>query len=615
MIPQLPCHKIVRKLYRQFLSISKPSQHSQYISVVSNDEKTAYRAQASNRKLLIVQKRKDTEMAELDRRSFLKGLAAAGTIAATGTIAACSPDSPAKTPIAAESVEIAWDQEFDLVVVGSGVGCFGALGATENGGTAVILEKSPLFGGTTLISGVGLWIPNNHLEEEYGYGSDSDEASLIYLKNIDAFRGSSDELKTDYVKNAKVFYKWQEEHWGFTLAFQLMVGDYYNVEGAKPLGRCMGFGDKERTLINGRTFYEEYLVPKLEERGIPMLTETTVTKLIQDSNGVVIGVEATSGNATQYFKGNKGVLLACGGFEWNEQMRNTFLKGPLFGSNSPSTNVGDGIIMGMKVGADLANMGSNWGLPCFITDNGDELSTAVDWAPYRGKPHALVVNSSGKRFGDESAAYPIFNNAFYEFDTFTYAFKNIPAWLIFDADHAEAYGWPGGAKEQPEWVSSYDTLEALAQGCNIDTAAFLTEVERFNGFATLGVDEDWHRGEWAFERLMGGDAQGTAGISDPIAIADNDLGGINPCLGVIARAPFYAAQMAPGTCGTSGGLRVNTDAQVLDIEGVPIPGLYCAGNNAGAIFGSAYPGGGGTVGPGFYQAFRAANHALELGIV
>ncbi|MDR0350721.1 MAG: accessory Sec-dependent serine-rich glycoprotein adhesin [Coriobacteriales bacterium] len=564
------------------------------------------------------------EQQGFDRRSFLKGLAATGAVAAAGALVACSQESPAATGETgggqpseqeASASQLNWDQEFDFVVVGSGTGCFGALGATEGGGTAVILEKSPVFGGTTLVSGVGLWIPNNHLEEEFGYGLDSDEESLTYLKSIDAYHGSSDELKEDYVKNAKVFYKWQEETWGFTLAYQLMVGDYYNAPGAKPMGRCMGFGEPDRTLINGRTFYESYLVPKLEERAIPMLTDTTVTRLIQDADGTVLGVEAQTSGSTQNIKGNKGVLLACGGFEWNEEMRDAFLRGPIFGSNSPSTNTGDGILMGMSIGADLANMGSNWGLPCFITDDSGELSTVVDWAPYRGRPHALVVNSSGKRFGDESAAYAIFNNAFYAFDTFTYAFKNLPAWLIFDADHAEAYGWPGGAEEQPEWLGAYDTLEELADACQISKDAFLAEIARFNGFVETGVDEDWHRGEWAFERLMGGDAKGTAGVSDPMAIANNELNGINPCLGVIARAPFYAAQMAPGTCGTSGGLRVNADAQVLDTAGNPIPGLYSAGNNAGAIFGSAYPGGGGTVGPGFYQAFKAANHAFGLGVV
>jgi succinate dehydrogenase/fumarate reductase flavoprotein subunit len=343
-------------------------------------------------------------MAELDRRSFLKGLTATGAIAAAGVLAACSQGGTADAspgPGERTAEQTVWDQEFDFVVVGSGTGCFGALGATEGGGSTVILEKSQIFGGTTLVSGVGLWIPNNHLEEEFGYGADSDEDSLTYLKNIDAFHGSSDELKEDYVKNAKIFYKWQEEAWGFTLAYQLMVGDYYNVPGAKSLGRCMGFGEPDRTLISGRTFYESYLVPKLEERSIPMLTDTTVTRLIQDANGVVVGVEAVTGGSVQNIKGNKGVLLACGGFEWNKQMRDAFLKGPIFGSNSPSTNTGDGILMGMSVGADLANMGSNWGLPCFITDDSGNLSTTIDWAPYRGRPHALIVNSSGRRFGDE----------------------------------------------------------------------------------------------------------------------------------------------------------------------------------------------------------------------
>ncbi|MDR1421433.1 MAG: FAD-binding protein [Coriobacteriales bacterium] len=548
-------------------------------------------------------------MKELGRRDFLKGLATAGVVTGAAGLAACSPT--AETSEASADGSIAWDEEFDFVVVGSGTGCFGALGATEAGASTVILEKSSTFGGTTRVSGVGLWIPNNPYEEEFGYGPDNDEDSLTYLKNIDAFHGSSDELKEDYVKNSKTFYVWQETAWGFTLAFQAMVGDYYNVPGAKGLGRCMGFGEPDRTLISGGKFYEEYLIPKLEERNIPMRTEVEVLNLLQDEIGAVIGVETSSGK----FKANKGVLVATGGFEWNEQMRNEFLRGPLFGANSPQTNVGDGILMGIRAGADLANMASNWGLPCFITDDSGAMSTIIDWAPYRGKPHALIVNKYGKRFGDESAAYPVFNNAFYEFNTLDYAFRNIPAWLVFDKSHADLYGWPAGSEEKQEWVKEYQTLEELAADNGIDVEAFLAEVERFNGFAENNADLDWHRGGWAFERMMAGDAKGKAGVSDPILIAANELGGINPCLGKIETPPFYAAQMAPGTTGTSGGLRVNPDAQVLDTKGDPIPGLYAAGNTSGAIFGSAYPGGGGTVGPGFYQAFRAANHAFGLGVI
>jgi succinate dehydrogenase/fumarate reductase flavoprotein subunit len=346
-----------------------------------------------------------------------------------------------------------------------------------------------------------------------------------------------------------------------------------------------------------------------------MRTAVEVLDLIQDETGAVLGVKALAGGAEVNIKGNKGVLLATGGFEWNEQMRNEFLRGPLFGANSPVTNVGDGIMMGIRAGADLANMASNWGLPCFIVDDSGELSTAIDWAPYRGKPHALIVNKYGKRFGDESAAYPVFNNAFYEFNTFDYAFRNIPAFLVFDKSHSDNYGWPTGADSKPEWVKEYQTLDELAADNGIDASTFLAETERFNGFVDTNVDADWHRGEWAFERMMAGDAKGRAGVSDPIAIANNELGGINPCLGKIETPPFYCAQMAPGTTGTSGGLRVNPDAQVLDTKGNTIPGLYAAGNTSGAIFGSAYPGGGGTVGPGFYQAFRAANHAFDLNVV
>ncbi len=156
--------------------------------------------------------------------------------------------------------------------------------------------------------------------------------------------------------------------------------------------------------------------------------------------------------------------------------------------------------------------------------------------------------------------------------------------------------------DNPEPNESFvkaDTLEELAEKLGIDAQGLAVEVEKFNGYAAAGVDEDFHRGEKA------SGIQIFAGSVDRPELA-------NPLLGPIDTPPFYGAIYIGGTCGTCGGVKINENGQVLGVDGEVIDGLYACGNCTAALSGNGYLGGGGTLGPGAVMAYAAARHALGI---
>lgn len=541
---------------------------------------------------------------ELSRRNFLRGASIAGAVAATGLVAAgCAPQTSSSLSATGTSAEdVTWNEEYDFVVVGSGTAIYGALAASENGGSVAVVEKASVIGGTTRLSGCAVWVPLNEHQEEEGFGADASAEELFdYVKNADIFNGSTDEEKRDYVENAAAVFRWIEENWGFRQAVYTVLGDYLSLPQAKPLGRSLIHVDDAGEFLIGDDFYRTRIEPLLEARGVQVMTDTEATSLIPGESGRIAGIAAKKGSDTVNIKAAKGVLLGAGGFERNAEMCDTFLRGPLFGASSAPGCTGDGHRMGLSVGAALGNMASVWQCPFYVV--GEGLSNATDWGEYGGLPGSITVNSQGRRFMDENTAYGAFNLPFYEFDTSTSNFRNLPAFQICDAAHVELYGWPGYLEEKPEWFQEFASLEELASACGINETGLKAEVERFNGFVDRGIDQDFHRCEGPYGKTN------VAGYM----VERPELA--NPGMAKIETAPFYVARIAPGTIGSSGGLKTNLNGQVLDENGGVVEGLYACGNNSCAIFGSAYPGAGATDGPGFYRAFRAGCHAMELDLI
>ena len=217
----------------------------------------------------------------------------------------------------------------------------------------------------------------------------------------------------------------------------------------------------------------------------------------------------------------------------------------------------------------------------------------------RNSPGSIIVNMNGKRFMNESMPYVEACHHMYggQYGQGEGPGENVPAWLVFDQRYRNNYIFAGlnpGQKLPRKWLESgvivqADTLAELAEKAGLPVDAFTETVERFNGFARTGVDEDFHRGESAYDQYYG----------DPTNKP-------NPNLGQIARGPFYAAKMVPGDLGTKGGIRTDVNGRALRDDDSVIEGLYAAGNVSSPVMGHTYPGPGGTIGPAMTFGYLAA---------
>lgn len=533
----------------------------------------------------------------VSRRTLLKKAAAVSVgVTAVSALAACAPASSAPSSKVAK-----WDKEVDVLVVGSGTVAMSAITAKDAGAASVlIIEKGPAFGGTSALSGGGMWIPVNYVMKAQGL-EDNKADALKYLTTV-ADGQSTDELMNAYLDNGNTMLEWLRDKFGYEFVLgSPMFNDYYELPGFRSFGRTVYFAEGGKSVAGAGGW--KSISATCEKLGIEVLLNTAGKKLVSNDAGEVIGVIATDQNGKDLaIHAKKGVILGTGGFDFNKDMTVGNLRGPIMGSVAVRTNTGDGQLMGMALGADLRNMNSCWGLP-FFPQNPDKLQGVEDWQTYRGKPGAVVVNKYGERIGDESSAYHVFNRSFWSWDSGKFEWRNTPSYWICDSTFPENYFMPGSNYKMgviPEWLKKADTLEELCKLLGVDAAGFTATITAFNENAKKGVDPVWHRGEYAFDKNTAGDLTGKR----------TEL--VNNCLAPLEKGPFYGAEYGPGTCGTNGGLRINGNAQVLDVWGKPIPRLYAVGNTSGSVMGAAYPGGGSTVGAGCVMGYVAGKHAAVL---
>jgi len=548
-----------------------------------------------------------------------------------------------------------FDQVVDVVVVGSGVaGMTAAWTAAQLGLQAIILEKTELFGGNSALSGGGAWMPN--APEFIRNGQQDDPAALFaYLRalapDVDPAR------QRRFLAEAPKVHEALEKLPMFKNGFFWNRGysDYHPELGGNPLGRGLWpapidqrvLGDDTgrlrgtaiipgaprgmwittsdlkdlvrlrwgnpwrrftfmfrmiRRIAKSRITGEQIvgsgraLMTRLrlavKGAGIPIWLNTPMRSLITDSNGAVVGVTAESDGKTIRLGARRGVVVAAGGFEFNEEMRREYqpILGGVGNSFGSPGNTGDGIRAGEAVGAATDLMDEAWWFPGMLTPTGMRSIFHE-----RQAPNQFIVNSAGQRFVNESCSYVAFGRA--QIAGHATGVSHIPAFLI--TDHR---GWthnlignhrPG--TPMPEgWVESgaltiADTLEELAGKLGMPPAALVATAERFNGFAREGRDLDFRRGESAYDNYYG----------------DHRLP--NPNLAEVKTAPYYAFRVVPGDLGTKGGLLTDENARVLDRQGVPIPGLYAAGNSSAAVMGKSYAGPGATIGPAMTFAWVAAH--------
>ena len=525
---------------------------------------------------------------------------------------------------------MAFSIEYDVVVLGSGAaGLTAALAAAREGASVGLFEKADLLGGSSAISGGVPWIPLNHHQDEAGITDSRDEA-LAYLASLSLDR-MRPEMAETFVDNGRDTIQWLEDVTELEFTLLPSYPDYHpeNPGGKPDGGRSLDPGlfrfttlgpwsDKvarsrrsahlkitDTTLGGGTGFLDDEtvqyrldhdlrgcgnalvgpLIKALLDLGVTPVMAAQALDLIIDG-GRVTGVRMLIGGQEHDITARRGVVLATGGFEWNTDLVAEFLRGPMTAPTSVPTNTGDGLLMAMRAGARLGNMGQAWWVPAVQIPGdiafGEQRSNLVNRE--RTLPGAILVNARGRRFTNESTNYNALGGAFHEMDALSFGYANLPAWLVFDEAHARRYGSFGTPPGSPiaDWIPRATTLRALAEQLGIDADGLEATVARWNGFVDAGEDADFARGDSAYDRWSGdGDYRFTK---------DSTLGRLD-------EGPFYAVPIQSGTLGTSGGPRTDTSGRVLDTRLQPIPGLYAAGNVAAAPTAMAYGGAGGTLGP------------------
>ncbi|HWK51265.1 MAG TPA: FAD-dependent oxidoreductase, partial [Steroidobacter sp.] len=289
--------------------------------------------------------------------------------------------------------------------------------------------------------------------------------------------------------------------------------------------------------------------------GIEIRTESSVSELIVES-GAVKGVLATRNGRPWRVEARSGVLVNAGGFARNQRMRDQYAPGTsVKWTMATSGDTGEMIEEMMRLGAAVAQMdervGNQQTHPPGAAD-GEAKPTAQ---ALTASPHAILVDRSGVRYMNEGGSYMAYCKAMLERNKTVPA---VPSWAIFDSQFMAKY-WlagtmPGKAKPEHWYEQGYlkkaDSIEALAQQLQIEPATLKSTVERFNGFVARNRDEDFHRGERAYDRWLG-----------------DSLNKPSETLGTINQGPFYAVPIVPGDVGTYGGVVTDEHARVLRTDG------------------------------------------------
>lgn len=424
------------------------------------------------------------------------------------------------------------EKDTDVVVIGGGgAGFAAAVSAKEAGANVILVEKLASVGGNTLISGGEYAAPANDIQKEEGI----EDSKELFAKDVEEAGGNPELIKVLADKATEDAY-WLRDDIGVEWLDSLMFFGGHSVK---------------RSLIpaahTGNELIKNYL-KKAEELGIEVLTETDVKEILS-KDGKVCGIKAETKDG-ELVVNAKSVVVASGGFGANADMcyeNDKEIDEHVLSTNSPGAT-GDGILMAEKLGADTVDMDKIQLYPVCDVETG-KLLYCGDTRLVGG---ALLVNKEGKRFVEELGTRR-------EISMAIKAQTDYVGYVLWDETSNEK---TGTMKSNPEEAKSLfdrglmvkaDTLEELADHFGIDKDALLETVKTFNENSAKKEDPEFNL------RMLGWQ---------------------------VKDAPFYMMKAAPAVHHTMGGLKINTDAQVLNKDGEWIDGLYAAGEVTGGIHGS-----------------------------
>jgi 3-oxosteroid 1-dehydrogenase len=531
-------------------------------------------------------------------------------------------------------------EQFDLVILGSGAaGLAAALLASIKGDKVLLAEKSDFIGGTAAMSGGCIWIPNNHHMSEIGIEDDRDQA-LIYLRAVapTGWAETEENLWQALVDNGPEMLSFIEAHTALKFKTTSDPDAYMEASGAKPLGRNVSpeafsfkllgeWASRVRpSSMPSLLSYHEIVASNLVAMPMRIITRFALRMLfrkltnrramgqalvggllkacldngcvvrtrlrapeLNNENGRITGVNFETDDGEYHVSASKAVIIATGGFEWNQELMQRYHPGSHKWTASPDTNTGDGLELGLSMDAQTAHMDQSliMGTRPVKYMGLDHAVPAADYT----LPHTMIVNQTGRRFVNELQLNV--GEAIDARNPESGERLNQPAWRILDSQFVKKYRHmlPAG-----EHLRKADSLRELAKMIDIDEDSLQSEADKMTRFAHAGVDEDFGRGSFGWDRGRSADPR-----QKP-----------NPCLGSIEKAPFYAVPLPVSFLGTKGGLRTNEHGQVIHKNGNVIEGLYCAGNAMANPIGSKGVGAGTTLGPCLTWGYICAQHALTL---
>jgi len=552
-------------------------------------------------------------------------------------------------------------REVDLIVLGSGAGGMtAALTAAIFGLDVALVEKTQLVGGTSARSAGSVWVPNSRHSAP---GTDDPDKALLYLRcalgnrmreaMTHAYLDAGPAMIALLEDNSEVAFRPYAHHPdylatlpGATLAGRVLepipfdavvLGQHFaNLRPPLPeftlfggmmvdrtdIAHLLNASKSARSLLYAAGLVSRYglhrvrfargarlvmgnalvgrLYYSLLQRGVPVMTSTQAQPLIAQDGGV-IGAKVTSPEGTFTLTSRRGIVLATGGISRNSALRAELMPSSL-NAHTPVAEgaTGDGARFAQRAGGHLGSehaSNSFWSPISLRKRRDGSIAAFPHLVLDRGKPGLIAVDPDGKRFVSESTNYHLFVEAMFG------ALKDRPGQsccLICDDDFIAKYGLgmvrprrlnlAGAIRDG--YLTRADTIAGLAQALGMPADALERTIARHNSFVATGVDVDFGKGSDAYQRNLGDAAHKP-----------------NPCIGLLAKPPFYAVNVFPGDIGASVGLVTNEHAQVLRQDGSIVAGLYACGNDMDSIMAGIYPGPGITLGPAMAFGYIAARHA------
>lgn len=548
--------------------------------------------------------------------------------------------------------------QYDVVVMGSGAaGLTAALVAAKAGNTVAVLEKADHFGGTTAISGGGIWIPVSPQAKAEGV-DDSIEKARNYVLGvvgnraeralIDAYLGNGPEMIEWLAANSETVFQisppssdWYPEVPGAVDFGRLLAPSEYD---GRKLGKDFDRLQKPRQEFNAPggmmiDFFDLPYIAKLPspgalwymakiairfaldkrklgrgsrltmgnalagrllhsaiDAGVDVYEATPVEGLVT-ADGKVTGVRATVKGISTEISANRGVILASGGFSANAEMRKAYIPfAEQHVSILPYENTGDGISSAQAAGAEMGaenHVNAVWAVVSKRTREDGYVERYAHLIDM-SKPGCIAVNKAGERFGNEASVH---------FVEAMHATGTVPAHIIANAKFVKKYGMglvlPGGGKLKEMvgcgYMKTAATLAELAALIGVDASGLEATAFKVNTDAATGKDTQFGKG----------DTQIDIEIGDPKHTP-------NACFGPLGDGPYYAIEIFPGDGSTTVGVKIDDRCRVIGQNGAPIAGLYAAGLDANSIWQGKSPAHGCNVGPAMVTGYIAGKSVAGI---